>query len=126
MSFLTSIQHYFQAHSLPILALIGLVALVSFYFGKLTKTIRLPLIIGYMFFGVIIGPSFLGILTPSIQSQLSFITEIALGFVALTIGLELNLNDLRKQGAGIISIIFAESFGAFILDFLSCGLSPEI
>lgn len=117
MSFLTSIQHYFQAHSLPILALIGLVALVSFYFGKLTKTIRLPLIIGYMFFGVIIGPSFLGILTPSIQSQLSFITEIALGFVALTIGLELNLNDLRKQGAGIISIIFAESFGAFILVF---------
>jgi len=68
----------------------------------------------------------LGILTPSIQSQLSFITEIALGFVALTIGLELNLNDLRKQGAGIISIIFAESFGAFILVFLSCGLSPEI
>jgi len=117
MSFLTSIQHYFQAHSLPILALIGLIALVSFYFGKLTKTIRLPLIIGYMFFGVLIGPSFLGVLTPSTQSQLSFITEIALGFVALTIGLELNLNDLRKQGAGIISIIFAESFGAFILVF---------
>jgi len=70
-----------------------------------------------MFFGVLIGPSFLGVLTPSTQSQLSFITEIALGFVALTIGLELNLNDLRKQGAGIISIIFAESFGAFILVF---------
>jgi Kef-type K+ transport system membrane component KefB len=117
MNFFTSIQHYFLAHSFPILALIGLVALVSFYFGKLTKAIRLPLIIGYMFFGVLIGPSFLGIVTSSIQNQLSFITEIALGFVALTIGLELNLNDLRKQGSGIISIIFAESFGAFILVF---------
>ncbi len=117
MNFFTSIQDYFLAHSLPILALIGLVALVSFYFGKLTKTIRLPLIIGYMIFGVLIGPSFLGIVTSSIQNQLSFITEIALGFVALTIGLELNLNDLRKQGSGIISIIFAESFGAFILVF---------
>jgi Kef-type K+ transport system membrane component KefB len=119
MNFLTSIQHYFQAHSLPILALIGLVALLSFYFGKLTKAIRLPLIIGYMFFGVLIGPSFLGIFSQSIQSQLSFITEIALGFVALTIGLELNLNDLKKQGSGIISIIFAESFGAFILVFFA-------
>jgi len=117
MNFFTSIQHYFLAHSLPILALIGLVALVSFYFGKLTKTIRLPLIIGYMIFGALIGPSFLGIVTSSIQNQLSFITEIALGFIALTIGLELNLNDLRKQGSGIISIIFAESFGAFILVF---------
>ena len=119
MNFLTSIQHYFQVHSLPILALIGLVALLSFYFGKLTKAIRLPLIIGYMFFGVLIGPSFLGIFSQSIQSQLSFITEIALGFVALTIGLELNLNDLKKQGSGIISIIFAESFGAFILVFFA-------
>ena len=117
MNFFTSVQHYFLAHSLPILALIGLVALVSFYFGKLTKTIRLPLIIGYMIFGALIGPSFLGIVTSSIQNQLSFITEIALGFIALTIGLELNLNDLRKQGSGIISIIFAESFGAFILVF---------
>jgi len=117
MNFFTSIQDYFLAHSLPILALIGLVALISFYFGKLTKTIRLPLIIGYMIFGVLIGPSFLGMVTSSIQNQLSFITEIALGFVALTIGLELNLNDLRKQGSGIISIIFAESFGAFILVF---------
>jgi len=119
MNFLTSTQHYFQAHSLPILALIGLVALLSFYFGKLTKAIRLPLIIGYMFFGVLIGPSFLGIFSQSIQSQLSFITEIALGFVALTIGLELNLNDLKKQGSGIISIIFAESFGALILVFFA-------
>ena len=122
MNFITSIQHYFQIHSLPILALIGLVALASFYFGKLSKIIRLPLIIGYMFFGVLIGPSVLGILTPSIQSQLSFITEIALGFVALTIGLELNLNDLKKQGSGIISIIFAESFGAFILVFFAIWL----
>ncbi|MDP8227175.1 MAG: cation:proton antiporter, partial [Candidatus Celaenobacter polaris] len=122
MNFFTSIQHYFQAHSLPILALIGLVALMSFYFGKLTKAIRLPLIIGYMFFGVLIGPSFLGIFSQSIQSQLSFITEIALGFVALTIGLELNLNDLRKQGSGIISIIFAESFGTFILVFFAVWL----
>jgi len=122
MNFFTSIQHYFQAHSLPILALIGLVALMSFYFGKLTKAIRLPLIIGYMFFGVLIGPSFLGIFSQSIQSQLSFITEIALGFVALTIGLELNLNDLKKQGSGIISIIFAESFGTFILVFFAVWL----
>ncbi len=119
MNFLTSIQHYFHAHSLPILALIGIIAILSFYFGKLTKAIRLPLIIGYMFFGVLIGPSFLGIFSQSIQSQLSFITEIALGFVALTIGLELNLNDLKKQGSGIISIIFAESFGAFILVFFA-------
>ena len=117
MNFFTSAQHYFQTHPMSTLALIGLIALFSFYFGKLAKKIRLPLIIGYMFFGVLIGPSFLGILTSSIQNELSFITEIALGFVALTIGLELNLNDLRKQGSGIISIIFAESFGAFILVF---------
>ncbi len=119
---MSSIQHFFQQNPLPILALIGFCAVVSFYFGRLTKSIRLPLIIGYMIFGLLIGPSFLNIFSETVQSQLGFITEIALGFVALSIGLELKISDLKKLGNGIVWIIFAESFGAFILVFLGVWL----
>ena len=49
------------------------------------------------------------------MERLSFITEIALGFVAFSIGSELNLASLRRLGSGIISIILAESFGAFFM-----------
>jgi len=70
---------------------------------------------GFMIIGVISGPSFLYLLTDNIQSNLGFITEIALGFVAFSIGLELSFSTLKQQGIGIISIIFAESFCAFFI-----------
>ncbi len=100
-------------HTLPILIIVGGIIISGFYFGKSTKIIKLPSIIGYMILGLILGPSFLNIINNEIQEDLSFITEIALGFVALSIGLELNLASLKKQGMGIVSIIFAESFLAF-------------
>jgi Kef-type K+ transport system membrane component KefB len=99
--------------TLPKLIIVGGIILSGFYFGKSTKIIKLPSIIGYMILGLILGPSFLDIINHGIQEDLSFITEIALGFVALSIGLELNLASLKKQGMGIVSIIFAESFLAF-------------
>ena len=100
-------------HTFPILIIVGGIILSGFYFGKSTKIIKLPSIIGYMILGLILGPSFLNIINNEIQENLSFITEIALGFVALSIGLELSLSSLKKQGMGIVSIIFAESFLAF-------------
>jgi Kef-type K+ transport system membrane component KefB len=100
-------------HTVPILIIVGGIILAGFYFGKSTKIIKLPSIIGYMILGLILGPSFLDIINHEIQEELSFITEVALGFVALSIGLELSFSSLKKQGMGIVSIILAESFIAF-------------
>ena len=100
---------------IPILLLVGSIIIIGYYFGKSTKILKLPSLIGYMLVGLIMGPSLLNIIDHNIQTNLSFITEIALGFVALSIGLELSFPSLKKQGIGIISIIIAESFAAFII-----------
>jgi len=105
--------------SIPAIFIIGVATVLAFYCGRTMKFIRLPLIIGYMLLGVVLGPSFLNIASSSLQDSLSFITEIALGFVALSIGLELKFSALKRQGIGIIYIILLESFGAFILVFLA-------
>lgn len=107
-----------QNPTLPVLLVIGLTIIASFYCGKSTKYIKLPSIIGYMLLGVVFGPSLLKILSDPLQKQLAFITEIALGFVALSIGIELNLNSLKRLGKGVVYIIFAESFGAFLFVFV--------
>ncbi len=109
----TIIQNFLSHHHTPVLFLLGTVIILGFYFGKSTKLFKLPSIIGYMILGVILGPSLFDLIDHEMQSNLSFITEIALGFVALSIGLELSWRSLKKQGMGIISIIFAESFIAF-------------
>jgi len=107
-------QHEFV---LPALLLIGLTVLIGYYFGKNMKFLRLPSIIGFMVFGVVLGPSLLNVLSIPIQQNLSFITNIALGFVALSIGMELKFSTLKRLGKGIVYVILFESFAAFILVF---------
>ncbi|PIE35724.1 hypothetical protein CSA56_03145 [candidate division KSB3 bacterium] len=102
----------------PMLLIVGITILTSFYAGRGMKYLKLPSIIGYMVSGVILGPSILNGLSESVQHHLSFITEIALGFVAVSIGIELKISSLKKLGTGIIYIIFAESLGAFLVVFV--------
>lgn len=109
------IREFFVSHTLPSLLVVGGLALAGFYLGKAMKFIRLPSILGFMVIGVVLGPGLLGFLTPGLQQALSFITSIALAFVAVSIGLELSFADLRRQGGGMIIIIIAESLLAFVV-----------
>jgi len=95
------------------LTLLGIAALVGFYMGNISRLIKLPSIIGYIILGVILGPSVFRLFTEPMMEHLSFITQIALGFVAFSIGSELNLSSLKRLGPSIISIILMESFAAF-------------
>jgi Kef-type K+ transport system membrane component KefB len=106
----------------PILFILGIIILIGFYLGRNMKFIKLPSIIGYMLLGVVMGSSLLNILNHQLLDSLDFISSIALGFVAFSIGLELKFTHLKKLGKGIIYIIFLESFGAFILVFVSLQL----
>lgn len=102
---------------LSILTVVGVLALLGYYMGNASRRIRLPAIIGYMVMGVVIGPSVLNVLGNSGLEHLSFITQIALGFVAFSIGSELSFSSFKKLGAGIFYIILAESFVAAIFVF---------
>lgn len=87
--------------------------------GKLVTYIKLPHITGYLLGGLLIGPSFLGIIPHEDVVELRIIAEIALGFIAYTIGCEFNLSNLKKTGGGIITITIFQALGAVILvDFV--------
>ncbi|MFA6619214.1 MAG: cation:proton antiporter [Candidatus Neomarinimicrobiota bacterium] len=106
---------FMNLQDLPVLLVFGVIIIIAFYFGRTVRLIKLPSLIGFMLFGILLGPSLLNILGETQQEELAFITEIALGFVAISIGLELKFSSLKKLGGGIISIIFAESIGTFVL-----------
>ena len=98
----------------PLLA-VGIMVAAGFYAGKSMKFLKLPSIIGYMLIGVILGPSLFDIINEEFQHNISFISDVALSFVAVSIGIELSFSALKKQGKGIIYVIFTESFMAFLL-----------
>ena len=116
-----AIEHAAEASAgLPMLfTLVGAMLIVCFYAGKLIKKTSLPSLIGYMLVGALFGPSFkhfgMEVFTESIQNSLSFITQVALGFVAFSIGSELSMKSLKRLGNGIVWIIFSESFAAFFV-----------
>jgi len=106
--------------NIPELLLTGILILAGFYAGKLIQRIRLPSIIGFMLVGVILGPSLFNILDKNIQVQMDFITHIALGAVALSIGLELKLHTIWQRGPGLLIMILSQVFITFFI--LSGGI----
>ena len=88
------------------LTLLGIIIIPGFSMGHTARLVKLPSLIGYMVLGVIFGPSALHLLSEPAMEHLSFITEVALGFVAFSIGAELSISTLKRLGPGIISIIF--------------------
>ncbi|MBN2552377.1 MAG: cation:proton antiporter [Spirochaetales bacterium] len=110
---LQAVQGFVGTLPLPLLLVVGLITLAGFYLGRAMRFVRLPSVIGFMLVGVLLGPSVLNLISETLKGSLDFITNIALGFVAISIGLELSLSSLRRQGLGIILIIIAESFLAF-------------
>ncbi|MBQ0026663.1 MAG: cation:proton antiporter [Lachnospiraceae bacterium] len=73
---------------------------------RLLKKTNLPDVTAYLITGVLIGPFFLGRLglsgigfsTYDEISKLVFISDVALGFIAFSIGNEFRLEDLKKFG----------------------------
>ncbi len=100
---------------LTTLLLVGIAVCFGLYAGKAVKRIALPSILGYMILGTLMGASALKIFPLETVHGLSFITDIALGFVAFSIGLELSLHVLSKLGRSIGLIILFESLMALVM-----------
>ncbi len=99
---------------LTVLFMVGLAVTLGLFAGRLVKIIGLPSIIGYMLLGTIMGVSMLKVFNSTHLHQLGFVTDIALGFVAFSIGNELKLSTLKSLGKSIGLIILLESFSALI------------
>lgn len=62
------------------------IAISANQIAKTFQKIRLPLITGLIFTGIIAGPYILGLIPVSSKSELNFINEIALAFIAFAAG----------------------------------------
>ena len=98
---------------------------------RLFKPFKLPSVTAYLIAGVLIGPYCLGALgVPGLGfasmhdvEQLSLISEVALGFIAFSIGNEFRLEDLKKTGKQALTIgIWQALVAALLVDLCLCGV----
>lgn len=106
----------------------GIVALASKEIGAFFARYNLPLISGFLFAGVLVGPYVLDIIHSDAIPQLRFIDEVSLGFIAFAAGSELYLKDLRGSLKGIAWITFVQIIIAMLVGsasiFLLLNLVP--
>ena len=96
---------------------------VGMLFGRLVKFIRLPNVTGYLIGGLLIGPSVLGIVPADALEGLNIISEVALGFIAFSIGNEFKVSYFKRVGKAPIVIAVFESLLAVVFVFVGLIIS---
>lgn len=85
----------------------------------MAKKLTLPSVSGYIIAGLILGPSFINLVSSQDLESLSFITDIALAAIAFSIGSEFLLSDMKKVGKRALILTIAEVIGAFFIVFIA-------
>ena len=113
-----------------ILLSLSIALLSGLLLTRLASKLRLPAVTAYLVAGVIIGPHILGKLnipwlgiTEQTIGGLSIISQVALGFIAFSIGNEFRLAQLKKIGkqATIIGV-FQAIFTTIVVDVVLIAL----
>ena len=111
-------------HTASILLSLSIALLAGLLLSRLVKLIKLPAVTAYLIAGVLIGPFALGaigipgigIATEQLEG-LGIISDVALGFIAFSMGNEFRLAQLKKIGrqATIIGV-FQAIFTTIVVD----------
>ena len=99
---------------------IAFALIVGLLSSRLMKLVHLPNVTGYLIAGIIFGPyvlgQFLGWKLNDVNSlnttTMSLLSNIALGFIAFSIGSSFKLSALKKVGRSVIVITIFEAIGA--------------
>lgn len=93
---------------------LAIALLLSLLSGKIVKKIKLPNVTGYLLFGLIAGPYCLKLIPKETIESFSLIPDVALGFIAFSIGAEFKMSYLKKVGKAPIIIAALEALLAVI------------
>lgn len=106
-----------------VLLSVSIALLAGLIMTRLFKKLKLPSVTAYLIAGVLIGPYCLGALgisglgfnSSTDVAKLSLISEVALGFIAFSIGNEFRLSDLKKTGKQALVIGILQALAATLV-----------
>ncbi len=118
---------------------VSIALLAGLLMTRAFKPFKLPSVTAYLIAGVLIGPycigrigiEGLGFNTMEAASKLALISEVALGFIAFSIGNEFRVDDLKKTGRqalviGIVQAIVATLFVDVALYLLHLAMPDKL
>lgn len=110
---------------------VSVALLAGLIMTRLFKPFKLPAVTAYLIAGVLIGPYCIGALgingfgfdSMEAVHALSLVSEVALGFIAFSIGSEFRLEELKKTGKQAFVIGIVQAFvAALFVDVVLVGI----
>lgn len=89
-------------------------------FGKIARQLKLPVVIGYLLAGILVGPNVLNLVNTATVSSMELFTTIALSFVSFEIGAGSKWSYIKRLGKkpfiiGIVCSLFTMMLVTFVL-----------
>ncbi|MDX2480809.1 MAG: cation:proton antiporter [Desulfuromusa sp.] len=103
------------AESFQIISALAVILLAALVGGRFATFCRIPRVTGYLLAGVLVGPSFAGLLnlpqliSLSALTELRLISDVALALILMNIGGQLRTENLRRWKQRIFIFSFTES-----------------
>ena len=113
-----------------ILISISIALIAGLVSNRLIKLVNLPNVTAYLIIGILLGPYFFslffkefdGVLSEKLIESFGIIVDLALGFIAFSIGSEFKLSSIKKLGKGIITITLLQALAALILVIIALSI----
>lgn len=99
---------------------VALAMVFGLILNRVMKLFNLPNVTGYLIAGVLVGPYCINLLNAENLSDVSFISTVALGFIAFSIGGEFKLDAIKRLGGKVLTITFMQAF--FAVAFVMASL----
>lgn len=114
---------------MKVLLSLAVALIAGLFMSRITKKLKMPAVTAYLVAGILIGPYGLGLLMKLLGKpelgigfastddvkNLSIITDVALGFIAFTIGNEFRVSQLKTIGKKAVVISFFEALTASLV-----------
>lgn len=85
---------------------LAVIVLLGFLVGYLFEKIKMPKLIWYLILGIILGPSVLNFISPTLMNISPYLRQMALVIILTRAGLSLDLKALKRIGISVILLSF--------------------
>ncbi len=108
---------------------LGILLIAGLLCGRLVKLIKLPNVTGYLIAGLVLGPYVTKFIPQQTVNDFSVISDMALAFIAFTIGCGFKRSYLKKVGmTPVVIAIFESLFAVFAVQgvLIAVGTDPKL
>lgn len=96
------------------LLVFGFLILAAYTVGEIVTLIKLPKVTGYLFAGILFGPSALGAVSVHSIAELAPVSRLAVALIAFLAGAELRWAELRERARSLLTMLGFELGLSFI------------